>query len=207
MTLTGQDWRRMLLHASEVLKNNSAVLSQLDSEIGDGDHGVTIAMIAGEMAAAVQAWDGQSLKGLFDDLGWKAMGVNGGSAGPLWGSFFQGMGEALDAGAEMDSAALKKALRGGLDGIGFLSKAKVGDKTMMDALIPAVETAEKSEDGDPVSILKEAAAAARAGSDRTVEYVAKYGRAKNLKEGSLGHKNPGSASFTLLLESLAEAAR
>ncbi|MDY3868200.1 MAG: dihydroxyacetone kinase subunit DhaL [Pyramidobacter sp.] len=206
MALSGCDWQKMIIHASKVLKDNAAALSQLDSEIGDGDHGVTIGMIAGEMDKAAQAWDCVSLKSFFDDLGWKAMGVNGGSAGSLWGSFFQGVSEALNDEPEMTSELLKKALRAGLDGIRCVSKAQVGDKTMMDALIPAVEAAEVS-DGEPADVLLAAARAARAGSDKTAEFIAKYGRAKNLKEGSLGHKDPGSVSFALLLESLADAAQ
>lgn len=182
------------------------MLSQLDAETGDGDHGIVIAMIAGRMEESAQGWDGsRPLKDLFDDLGWQALGVAGGTTGPLWGSFLTGMGEALDEQKELDGPDLRKAFRGGLDSLGSISAARTGDKTLMDALIPAVEAMESCPSGSPAVLLAVAAQAAQAGAAKTKDLVAKFGRWA--REPGLGHLDPGAVSLALLLQAWAEVAK
>ncbi len=208
MELSGSDWRRMVLHAAEVLKSQAVMLSELDAETGDGDHGIVIAMIAGRMEEVAQKWDPTGpLKELFDELSWQALGLAGGSAGPLWGSFLKGMAEVLDDQRNMDCSDLRKAFRGGLDSLQAISAAKTGDKTMMDALIPAVEALKNCPSESPAALLSVASEAAKAGVSRTRDYVAKFGRARQLKEASLGHLDPGAMSFSLLLQAWAESAK
>lgn len=203
--LYSSDLKRILMTSARLIKENSKMLSDLDSIIGDGDHGITVERIANLIENTIENWDDNkhSIKEMFEDLGWKIMGVNGGSAGPLWGTLFTGLADGLEDEKEVDKAALKNMFTSALEAMEEISDAKIGDKTMMDVLIPAVETIRNS-DSDIPTILKEAAKVAKEGADNTVKYVAKFGRAKNLKEKSIGHKDPGAVSLSLLFIGFAE---
>jgi len=199
-------WKNMLLAAAELLKANAGALSKLDSEIGDGDHGVTIGKIALQIESDVRQWpDGKFLKAFLSELGTHIMGVNGGSAGPLWGNLFEGFSCGLtEEETEIDEAGFKRIVEAGLSAMQEISTAKVGDKTMMDVLIPVATVIRESAAPLP-ELLALAANAARTGADHTADYIAKYGRAKNLKEKSLGHKDPGAVSLALLFIGMASA--
>lgn len=204
MELMISDWKRMFKTCTKILHENSDMLSQLDAIIGDGDHGVTINKIATVLDNAVSQWSNDiSIKGFLEDIGYEFMNVNGGSAGPLWGTIFVGFSEGLDDVNGIDSNSLKKMFQASLESITDISSAKVGDKTMLDAFIPAVQAIVTS-DADIEEMLLNAAKAAREGAENTVNYIAKFGRAKNLKEKSLGHKDPGAESIALLLQGFAE---
>lgn len=203
--LYSSDLKRILITSARLIKENSKMLSDLDSIIGDGDHGITVERIANLIENTIEDWDDNehSIKEMFEELGWKIMGVNGGSAGPLWGTLFTGLADGLADEKEVDEAVLKNMFTSALEAMQEISDAKVGDKTMMDVLIPAVEAIRNS-DSDISTILKEAAKVAKEGADNTVNYVAKFGRAKNLKEKSIGHKDPGAVSLSLLFIGFAE---
>lgn len=203
--LYSSDWKRILMTSACLIKENSKMLSDLDSIIGDGDHGITVERIANVIENTIENWDDNkfSIKEMLEELGWDIMGVNGGSAGPLWGTMFIGLADGLGDEKEVDEAALKKMFISALEAMEEISDARIGDKTMMDVLIPAVETI-KSSDSDITMILKEAAKVAKEGADNTAKYVAKFGRAKNLKEKSIGHKDPGAVSLSLLFIGFAE---
>lgn len=197
--------QKMLLSAAEELKTNSKMLCELDSVAGDGDHGLTILRIADEMKNKVVADDSRDIKELFDDLGMAFMNVNGGSAGPLWGTVFAGFAEGLDDGTlELDNAGIHKMLKQAQEDFMDISKAKIGDKTMVDALYPALE-AGIATDGSVKEIFTAMADAAVAGAEATSEMVAHFGRAKNLGERSLGCKDPGAVSISILFLSMANA--
>lgn len=203
--LYSSDLKRILMTSARLIKENSKMLSDLDSIIGDGDHGITVERIANLIEKTIENWDDNkhSIKEMFEDLGWKIMGVNGGSAGPLWGTLFTGFADGLADENEVDEAVLKNMFTSALEAMEDISDAKIGDKTMMDVLIPVVETIRNS-DSDIPTILKEAAKVAKEGADNTVKYAAKFGRAKNLKEKSIGHKDPGAVSLSLLFIGFAE---
>lgn len=197
--------KKMLLSAAEELKANSKMLCELDSVAGDGDHGLTIARIADEIKNKVSADDSNDIKELLDDLGVAFMNVNGGSAGPLWGTVFTGFAEGLDDGAlELDNAEIHKMLQQAQEDFMDISKAKIGDKTMVDALYPALE-AGLATNGSVKEIFTAMANAAVVGADATSEMVAHFGRAKNLGERSLGCKDPGAVSISILFLSMANA--
>lgn len=205
--LKNEDWKRMLLSASKVLEDNEDMLTQLDSATGDGDHGITIKKIADVIRHETEAWiEGQSLKSLLGSASFKIMNVKGGSAGPLWGTMFEGFSEGAAEQDEINTEDLRRMFTGSLKSLSEISTAKVGEKTMMDALVPAVKAIEESK-GDIEDMLAEAAKAAKEGADNTENYIAKFGRAKTLKEKSLGHKDPGAVSLSLFIEGLALGAR
>ena len=180
-------------------------LTRLDSAIGDADHGIN--MDRG-FSAVVAKLDGPAA----DDLGAAAKGVGmtlistvGGASGPLYGTFFLRMAAAFGDAATVDAAGLGAAIRAALEGVVHRGKAEVGDKTMVDALAPAVDAFDAAAAQGIGAALAAAAAAAADGRDRATPLVARKGRASYLGERSAGHQDPGATSTTILLESLRDA--
>ena len=177
-------------------------LTALDSAIGDADHGINMdrGMIAvrGNLPALR---DGQA-GALFKQVGRTLISTVGGASGPLYGTFFLRLGTALGEAEEVAPADVARGLRAGLDGIVGLGKANLDDKTMVDAMTPAVEAIEAGADADFGAALAAAAHAAAAGRDRITPLVARKGRASYLGERSAGHQDPGATSATILFEAL-----
>lgn len=189
---------------ARVVADHEAELTDLDREIGDGDHGSN--MNRGMKAvAALDANSFPNAAGYLKKVGMTLVSTVGGAAGPLYGTFFLRMASGIGDKETLDTASLASALRAGVDGVTQRGKSAVGDKTMVDALTPAVESLEKqAADGvDLSAALTEAAAAADAGREATVPLVARRGRASYLGERSVGHTDPGAASSALLIESAA----
>lgn len=203
--LTLEILQKMLLAAAIELKEKSKYLCELDSVAGDGDHGITIGRMADAMKAKIEANDSADMKELLDDLGMTFMGINGGSAGPLWGTVFGGFAEGIDDDVkELDAAGIAKMLEQAKEDFMDISKAKPGDKTMVDALYPALDAGMKAE-GDVKAIFTAMAEAALAGAAATSDMVAKFGRAKNVGERSIGTPDPGATSISILFDSMAKA--
>ena len=147
----------MLLQAAKLLEENTQYLSDIDSRFGDGDHGITMGKIAKLIQERVPQWGEDSIKDFLDSLGMAVMEVKGGSAGPLYGTMIGGLGVNLDDDAgQVDEAGLKAMFAGCLSEMEDITTAKAGDKTMMDALIPAVQAAQQTQ-GDCKAILEAAA--------------------------------------------------
>lgn len=196
--------QKMLLAAAVELKTQSKYLCELDSVAGDGDHGITIGRMADAMKDRL-AEGGSDMKELLDDLSMLFMGSNGGSAGPLWGTVFGGFAEGVAEGVtELDAEGLKQMFAQAKEDFAEISRAKPGEKTMVDALYPALE-AGMTADGDLKDVMQAVAAAARQGADATADMVARFGRAKNMGERSLGTKDPGAVSISILFTAMAEA--
>ena len=193
---------KMIMGAVSEIRDNIDELSRLDSVIGDGDHGTSMNKAANAAAEIADNPGGRDLKTLLYDTGWSIMCIDGGSTGPLLGSFFMGMSDAVEGVNELDARQTAAMFQGGMTKMQKQSKAKVGDKTMMDALIPAVEAMKTAADNgqDVASILNQAAEAARKGSQATREMKAAFGRARNLGARSIGHIDPGSASIALIFK-------
>jgi phosphoenolpyruvate---glycerone phosphotransferase subunit DhaL len=188
---------------ADVIAEQRQELTRLDTAIGDADHGTN--MDRG-MRAAVERVG--TIEG-DDDIGaaFKAVGMAlvskvGGAAGPLYGTLFLQMGNATAGASELDLAGWSDALAAGLKGVETRGKAEPGDKTMVDALMPAVEALQRAQnDGAELSAaLEESAAAARKGMEDTVPLVARKGRASYLGERSAGHQDPGATSSYLLVQ-------
>lgn len=193
---------------ANLVAENREFLTELDAAIGDADHGSN--MDRG-MKAAVVALDESPLPtagALLTKVGMTLVSTVGGASGPLFGTLFMRMGSSLGAAAESVSAAdVAAALRAGLGGVVDRGKAGPGDKTMYDALAPAVDALEGAlaERASLATGLKAARYAAAAGRDATMPMLARKGRASYLGERSVGHLDPGAATVALLLEAAADA--
>ena len=201
-----KDVINMILGAVEKIKDNHELLSKLDSAIGDGDHGTTMLRSVKAIQEAIDANPDEKIKELLYKIGWAIMSADGGSTGPLLGSFFMGMSEPVDDGAELDSSAVLEMLIAGINKMHKQSRAQIGDKTMMDAMLPALDVLSSAEKSAAVAeILKQAAKAATDGSEATKDMKAKFGRARNLGDRVLGHKDPGAVSISLIFQGFYES--
>ncbi len=200
---------QMLRCAVGQIKDNHEMLSKLDSFGGDGDHGTTMVRGMGIVAKTIDESKSTDIKTLLTDIGWAVMGVDGGAAGPLFGSFFGGMSEPTDGKDAIDVATLAAMFEAGLASVNTLTRAKPGDKTMIDALVPAVEAVQKAA-GDGASItdaLERGAQAAKEGAAATKDMQARFGRAKNIGEKSVGNADPGATSVSLIFKGFIEGVR
>lgn len=198
----------IVLAMAERIVENRAYLSEIDGKIGDGDHGVNMAKGFG-MAAERLKGKNQSLSSSLDTLGTVLMTEIGGSMGPLYGVMFTEIAEKLDGIEAINAAAYSKALHAGLEGIQSIGSAKVGDKTLLDTLVPAIEAFDAADAaGKPFAEALDAmVAAAEAGRDSTLNLVAKIGRASRLGERSLGVLDAGATSCAIILKELSQGAR
>lgn len=203
--VTTSELKQMLLHAARCLRSQAEELSRLDSAAGDGDHGTTMLRVAEQFEAAVNDPQSQNPAALLSTCGWKVLSVDGGASSALFGTFFKGMGEGAGEG-DPDCAALAEILGSGLSSILKQTRARTGDKTMIDALEPAVAAVGKTAAaGDPIAVALElAASAAREGADGTKALIARYGRAKFLGERTLGHADAGATSVALIFQGFRE---
>jgi phosphoenolpyruvate---glycerone phosphotransferase subunit DhaL len=194
------DW--MNRFASE-MGEHRVELVQLDTAIGDGDHGTNMdrgmRKALEKLASSELADPGAVLKTVAMAL----ISSVGGAAGPLYGTLFLQMGTGLGSDSEIELPAYAQAWRKGLEGVQSRGKAEPGDKTMVDALIPAVEALESASDLD--GGLRAAAQAAEQGMKATIPLVARKGRASYLGERSKDHQDPGATSTYYLFKSAAEA--
>jgi dihydroxyacetone kinase-like protein len=155
---------------------------------------------------AIEAHADAGPKEVLAKAGWAVMTSAGGSTGPLLGSFLLGMATGLSEANGLDGPAVASMLRGGIAHMHQQSKAQVGDRTMMDALLPAAAAMDGAASGTPpAELLQRAAGAAAAGAEATRNLRAKFGRARNLGERVLGHADPGATSMALILAGFAEA--
>jgi len=206
MVLTKEDFRQMVLTSARLLKEHVDTLCEIDSSFGDGDHGVTMDKISTVMIDSASSWTDESIEAFFVKLCEDVMGTNGGSAGPLYGSFFEGFGEGASGLETIDESGLKKMFNEALANLRFISKAQIGEKTMMDALLPTIEVANTSTSPLP-ELLDEIAKAAEQGAEDSKKYVAKYGRARFFKEQTIGFMDAGAYSMKLIIEGFAKGIR
>ncbi|MBI4882321.1 MAG: dihydroxyacetone kinase subunit L [Planctomycetes bacterium] len=194
---------RMLRAAAREVIEQRAELSRLDSFGGDGDHGTTMARAMESVLAALDAAPAAGIKDLLQQAGSAIMGCDGGATGPLFGSFFLALAEGA-AGETLDAAALAGACEAGLAGVKKNTRARLGDKTLIDALEPAVSAlrAAASAGLEVLSALEHAAGAAAEGARASALLRARFGRAKNLGERSVGHEDPGALSVALIFRGL-----
>lgn len=182
-------------------------LTELDSAIGDADHGANMARGMSAVAEKLGAGTPATIDELLKTVGMTLVSSVGGASGPLYGTFFLRMGMTAGAVQELDGPGLAAALRAGLDGIVARGKAEAGDKTMFDAMAPAVDALDAALAGGSsvADAVRAAAEAAEVGRDATAPLVARKGRASYLGERSAGHLDPGAASTAILFDTLAAA--
>lgn len=198
----------IVVSLAERIIENRAYLSEIDGKIGDGDHGVNMAKGFGLAAERLKGKDVSLAEGL-ETLGTVLLTEIGGSMGPLYGVMFNEFAEKLEGVDNIDPAAFSTMLHAGLDGIQSIGSAKLGDKTLLDSLIPAVSAFDdaNAQNLSFAESLDAMAAAAEAGRDSTIDLVAKIGRASRLGERSLGVLDAGATSCALILTELAAQAK
>lgn len=183
-------------------------LTELDNEIGDGDHGINLARGFEAVEKKLPSLAGGDIGTLLKGVGMQLVSTVGGASGPLYGTAFMKAGMACKGLTEIDGPAFVKAMEAAVDGIKMRGKATEGEKTMLDALCPALKVLQ--DDVTAGKSLKEALQDAAQAAEKGVEYtktiIATKGRASYLGERSLGHQDPGATSSLYLLQVLAEMA-
>ncbi len=190
--MTLEQFKAVWGQAAEKIAAREKEYSALDAAAGgDGDHGEAIVAATKALAAA----EGADFKALLEDMVSHLESDVSGSTSSLYGTLFEGMAEAVEAGkTDLTATEIADLFAAGLEELGYATKAKVGDKTFMDALIPAIEALQAHATEGEAAMFAAAAAAAKAGSEATAQMQAKFGRARNLGERSIGPIDAGSAS-------------
>ena len=180
-------------------------LVRLDTAIGDGDHGTNLHRGMTKVLEKLDSLEGADIGAALKAVGMTLVSSVGGAAGPLYGTLFLQMGMATAGRDALDLAEWTDALDKGVKGVQSRGKAEPGDKTMIDALAPAVEALRAAGPGDVADALRRAAEAAEEGMKATTPLEARKGRASYLGPRSVGHQDPGATSSYLLLRSAAQA--
>lgn len=191
-------FRRWLVLTAAAVEREAGRLTELDAAIGDADHGTNLRRGFQAVRAALDREPPETPGGVLVLAGRQLISSVGGASGPLYGTLLRRAGKALGDAERVDAGRLREALRAGVTAVAQLGGAAVGDKTMLDALVPAVDSLDDS--------LASAAEAAERGAAATVPLRARKGRASYLGERSIGHQDPGATSSALLVAALAEAA-
>ena len=195
--MTKAEFAARLKGACASVEGAEGLLTEIESKFGDADHGLTMSKIARAISQAVE----ESQSG---DAAMAVMGLNGGSAVPLWNTWLDGLQEAAPEGDEVDVAGLKAMFAHACEALDEISGAKAGDKTMMDALIPASKAIAAYQGQEAGGLFEPAAKAAQAGAEASKGFVAKYGRAKSYKEQTIGTPDAGAVSMAYFFRGLAE---
>jgi dihydroxyacetone kinase-like protein len=182
-------------------------LTALDAAIGDADHGANMARGFTAVQGKLASLKSQDIGAIFKTVAMTLISTVGGASGPLYGTFFLQAAASTAGKTSLNHQDLFTAFQAGLQGLVNRGKAVVGDKTMVDAWVPAVAALQPHDDISLAKALDRAVAAAKQGAESTVPLVARKGRASYLGERSAGHKDPGAVSTILLLEALQQAAR
>lgn len=193
-----------LKHACASVLAAEAELTEIDSRFGDADHGLTMAKIAGAIERAVDQSEG-GIRSMLDSAAMAVMALNGGSAVPLWNTWLDGMQEGAPEGDEVDVAGLQAMFARALEELDDMSGAKVGDKTMMDAVIPASQAIAAYQGDDEDALFAAAARAAAQGAENSREFVSKFGRAKSYGAQTIGTPDAGAVSMSYFFQGLARA--
>ncbi|MBE5023823.1 DAK2 domain-containing protein [Olsenella sp. DSM 107455] len=201
--MTRDELAARLLHGCMEVISAEAELTEIDSRFGDADHGITMSKIASAISSSVAGANG-TVQQMLDDAAMSVMVLNGGSAVPLWNTWLDGLQEAAPDSSEVTVEQLKAMFANALEELSDMSGAQVGDKTMMDALIPASEAIAACT-GDELDLFDEAAEAAEAGAENSRNFPSKFGRAKSYGDKTIGTPDAGAVSMARFFKGLAEA--
>lgn len=191
---------------AQVIAENRDYLTELDAAIGDADHGANMNRGFKAVVANLPEVSDKDIGTIFKKVGMTLLSTVGGAGGPLYGTFFLQAGMKTAGKTELSGEEWSSALEAALAGVVMRGKAELGDKTMVDALSPAVQALQHPvAEGRPLAqALEESAEAARGGMEATTPLVARKGRASYLGERSAGHQDPGATSSYLLLRTAAQ---
>jgi dihydroxyacetone kinase-like protein len=187
------------------IEENKHFLTELDNVIGDGDHGINMARGFHAVKEQMPSLEGKDIGTILNGVGMKLLSTVGGASGPLYGTFFMKAGKVMKGKTEMNMDDFFQVLDEGIAGVQKRGKAVVGEKTMIDAMIPARDAMKASyeADGDVKKAFEAGIKAAEEGIEYTKTIIATKGRASYLGERSIGHQDPGATSFTLMLKDVA----
>ncbi|MGI6027968.1 MAG: DAK2 domain-containing protein [Candidatus Heteroscillospira sp.] len=202
--MTKQEFAARLKNACAAVTAAEGELTEIDSRFGDADHGLTMTKIAGAIAGAVDEAEG-GIQSMLDDAAMAVMCLNGGSAVPLWNTWLDGMQEAAPQGDEVDVPGIQAIFARAFEELDDMSGAKVGDKTMMDTLIPASEAIAAYTGSSEAELFDIAARAAQEGAENSKNFVSKFGRAKSYGEKTIGTPDAGAVSMSYFFKGLAQA--
>lgn len=194
-----------LQNCAETYVQHKDELTELDAAIGDADHGANMARGFTAVQAKLAGLQDKDIGTIFKTVAMTLISTVGGASGPLYGTFFLQAATGANGKTALTHEELVTALSAGLQGLMSRGKAVVGEKTMVDALVPALEALKPAGNDSLPAALDRAVAAAKKGADSTIPLVAKKGRASYLGERSAGHLDPGAASSVMLLEALQKA--
>ena len=200
--MTKQEFASRLQNACAAVTAAEQELTEIDSRFGDADHGLTMSKIAKAISAAAGESEG-GIQAMLDDAAMAVMVLNGGSAVPLWNTWLDGLQEEAPEGNEIDTAGIQAIFAKALKALSDMSGAKVGDKTMMDALIPASQAIAAYSGSDEAGLFDAAAQAALQGAEASKQFVTKFGRAKSYGEQTIGTPDAGAASMAYFFQGLA----
>ena len=200
--MTKQEFASRLQNACAAVTAAEQELTEIDSRFGDADHGLTMSKIAKAVSAAAGESEG-GIQAMLDDAAMAVMVLNGGSAVPLWNTWLDGLQEEAPEGNEIDTAGIQAIFAKALKALSDMSGAKVGDKTMMDALIPASQAIAAYSGSDEAGLFDAAAQAALQGAEASKQFVSKFGRAKSYGEQTIGTPDAGAASMAYFFPGLA----
>ena len=200
--MTKQEFASRLQNACAAVTAAEQELTEIDSRFGDADHGLTMSKIAKAISAAAGESEG-GIQAMLDDAAMAVMVLNGGSAVPLWNTWLDGLQEEAPEGNEIDTAGIQAIFAKALKALSDMSGAKVGDKTMMDALIPASQAIAAYSGSDEAGLFDAAAQAALQGAEASKQFVSKFGRAKSYGEQTIGTPDAGAASMAYFFKGLA----
>jgi dihydroxyacetone kinase-like protein len=196
---------KWLENTAAVMKENKEYLTQLDSPIGDADHGINMDRGFRKVMEKLPSVADKDIGNILKTTGMTLISSVGGASGPLYGTFFMRGGMAVDAKEELTGDDLAAMLQAAVDGVVQRGRAQPGDKTMVDAWLPAMKALRETLDGDnenTIAALSQAVAGAEQGMKDTIPLQAKKGRASYLGERSIGHQDPGATSSYLMLKAL-----
>jgi dihydroxyacetone kinase-like protein len=206
MTVTKEQIVQWLKNSAEVLAQNKDYLTQLDSAIGDADHGINMNRGFKKVLEKLPTVADKDIGNILKTTGMALISSVGGASGPLYGTFFMRSGTALMSKEELNNDDIYKLFQAGVEGVVQRGRPQLGDKTMYDAWFPALAAMESAlaNGNDTASALRSAVAAAEQGVKETIPLQAKKGRASYLGERSIGHQDPGATSAYLILKTFLE---
>ncbi len=177
-------------------------LTELDNVIGDGDHGINMARGFAELENKYPVLEGKDIGTILKTVGMTLVSKVGGASGPLYGTAFMKAGAALAGKSEMDIKDFINVFQMAIDGVMMRGRSTTGEKTMLDAMVPAKKAIEEAFEitNDAKKAMQAGVAAAKEGVEYTKTIIAKKGRASYLGDRSIGHQDPGATSFTIMLE-------
>lgn len=201
--MTKEELQKRFCHACDRVSAAEAELTEIDARFGDADHGITMVKISAAIKNAILA-SGGTIQEMVSDAADAVMGLNGGSAVPLWNTWLDGMSEGAPKSDEINVPQLQEMFLQAFEELDDISGAKVGDKTMMDALIPAQEAIDTYSGAEEAELFRAAATAAKEGAENSRNFASKFGRAKSYGEKTIGTPDAGAVSMAYFFQGLAE---